>query len=92
MGQGTSVSAPIAQITKIVERSKLPHKLTPMSTIVQGDWDNVMALIKRCHRKAMASGERVITHISIDDRKGCRNPIVRKIASVEQKLGRAVDK
>ena len=92
VGKGSSLGAQIAEVVRIVEKSRLPYRLTPMGTVAQGSWDDVMALIKRCHAKTLASGERVISHISIDDRKGARNPIAHKIESVERRLGHAVAK
>ena len=70
----------------------MSHKLTAMGTIVQGDWDSVMALIKKCHARAMSNGRRVMTHINIDDRKGVRNPMAHKVESIERRLGHAVAK
>lgn len=90
VGQGESIGDLVAEVIRIVERSKLPYRLTPMGTVVQGNWDEVMALLKKCHHKALSKGRRVMTHISIDDRKGARNPIQHKIESVERRIGHQV--
>jgi uncharacterized protein (TIGR00106 family) len=92
IGVGSSLSANIAEVLKIVDASGLPYKATPMGTVVEGEWDELMKLIKKCHKTAMKSGDRVVTTISIDDRKGKRNRIEEKVRSVEKRIGKALKK
>jgi uncharacterized protein (TIGR00106 family) len=92
IGIGSSLSAHIAEVLKIVDASGLPYKATPMGTVVEGEWDELLKLIKKCHKTAMKSGDRVVTTISIDDRKGKRNRIEEKVRSVEKKIGKALKK
>jgi uncharacterized protein (TIGR00106 family) len=87
MGEGASVSRQVAQVIAIVEQSGLPYRLNPMGTVVEGAWDEVMSLIRSCHETIMAEGERVITTLKIDDRKGHSGMLEQKIASVEKRLG-----
>lgn len=92
LGKGVSVGNDVANVIKIVENSGLPYKLNPMGTVVEGKWDEVMALIKRCHRAVLRNGERVVTTIKIDDRKGRSNMIEGKIASLEKRLKKSLRK
>jgi uncharacterized protein (TIGR00106 family) len=92
MGSSTSVGDKIAEILKIVDSSGLPYKINPMGTVVEGEWDDIMKLIKKCHKTTMKSGERTITTISIDDRKGKFRRIDEKVASVERRIGRTLKK
>jgi uncharacterized protein (TIGR00106 family) len=78
IGKGASVGKDIAKVIRIVENSGLPYKLNPMGTVVEGKWDELMALIKRCHRVVLRDGERVVTTIKIDDRKQRSNMIEEK--------------
>jgi uncharacterized protein (TIGR00106 family) len=87
MGKEASISPVIARIMKIVIESKVAHKVNPMGTVLEGDWDTVMNVIKKCHEAAQQDAERVLTRISIDDRKGREQGIEKKLTSVEQKLG-----
>jgi uncharacterized protein (TIGR00106 family) len=87
LGQGASVSKQVAEVIAIVEKSGLPYRLNPMGTVLEGTWDDVMPLIKTCHDAVIAEGERVVTTIKIDDRKGRTNMLEQKIASVEKHLG-----
>lgn len=88
IGMGESVSQYVAECMKIVENSGLRYKINPMGTVVEGEYDEVMALVKRCHAKVIEMCPRVITSVKIDDRKGVKGAIDKKIQSVEQKLGR----
>jgi uncharacterized protein (TIGR00106 family) len=88
IGMGESVSQYVAECIKIVEDSGLSYKLNPMGTVVEGEYDEVMALVKRCHTKITEMCPRVITTIKIDDRKGAKGAIDKKIQSVERKLGK----
>lgn len=87
LGKGASVSPTIARVMKIIVESGIPYKANPMGTVVEGDWDRVMTLVRRCHAEALADAERVITTIKIDDYKGKGDRLEAKLASVETKLG-----
>lgn len=92
IGTSSSLSARVAEVLDIVDSSGLPYKLTPMGTIVEGEWNDLMRLVRQCHRKMMKNEERVLTSILIDDRKGKTGRMDRKIRSVEKRLGRSLKK
>jgi uncharacterized protein (TIGR00106 family) len=92
IGKGESLSQYVSQIIDIVDQSGLEYRLNPMGTVVEGEWDEVLALVKECHLKMRQSSTRVITTISIDDRGGARDRIKGKIESVEHQLGREIKK
>ncbi|MBS1126243.1 MAG: putative cytosolic protein [Nitrospirae bacterium] len=92
IGTSSSLSARVAEVLDIVDSSGLPYKLTPMGTIVEGEWNELMRLVRECHRKMMKNEERVLTSILIDDRKGKTGRMDRKIRSVEKRLGRSLKK
>jgi len=92
LGMGESVSQYVAECMKMVEASGLTYKINPMATVVEGEYDEVMALIKRCHARIMEMSPRVITTVKIDDRRGAKGMIDKKVQSVEQKLGKKLKK
>ncbi len=92
IGVGSSLGAHLAEVLKIVDASGLPYKLNPMGTVIEGEWDETMKLIKKCHKAVMKTGERTVTIISIDDRKGKTNRIEAKVKSIEQRLGKSLKK
>lgn len=87
MGQGVSVSPFIARVIKIVLESGISYRMNPMGTVLEGEWDKVMTVIRRCHDEVLKDSERVLTTIRIDDRKIGQNRIDSKLDSVEQKIG-----
>lgn len=88
IGTGTSVGKWVARCLDIVDRSGLPYRLGPMGTTVEGELDEVLELIKRCHRAVLEDAERVSTSIKIDDRKGVSDQLDAKVKDVERRLGR----
>ena len=87
-GAAANWSDEIAEVLKLVDASGLPYQFNPSSTCIEGDWDEVMALIKRCHESARRSSRQVVTILKIEDEEGVRDQLTRNVASVEEKLGR----
>ncbi len=87
VGKSESLSPQIAEVLKIVAESGLIYKANPMGTVLEGDWETVMAVVRKCHDAAMKNSGRVLTSIKIDDRKGIDGRIDKKLESVERKLG-----
>jgi uncharacterized protein (TIGR00106 family) len=92
VGRGESLAGPVARVLDIVDKSGLPYQLTAMGTLVEGDWDEVLALVRRCHEAMRGEAGRVSTHIAIDDRPGASGRIVGKVRDVEESLGRPLKK
>lgn len=88
IGTGTSVGTWVARCLDLVDRSGLPYRLGPMGTTVEGELDEVLDLIKRCHRAVLEDVDRVSTLIKIDERKGASGQIDAKVTDVERRLGR----
>ncbi len=92
VGTGASLSPAIAKVLKIVAESGVQYKANSMGTVLEGDWDDVMTVVRKCHDAVMASSERALTTITIDDRKGKGSRMDKKLQSVEQKLGMQLKK
>ena len=88
LDKGPHLSDHLAPVIDLVDRSGLDYRFTPMGTIVEGDWDPVMDLIRRCHEAMRAGSERVVTTVKIDDHAGRTGRISGKTESVEKRLGR----
>lgn len=92
LGKGASVSPVIARVMKIIIESGMPYKANPMGTVIEGEWDQVMALIRKCHDEALRDAARVVTSVKIDDYKGRGSRLEAKLESVEQKLGKKLNR
>ena len=88
LSQGESVSAYVARSLDIVDRSGLPYRLTPMGTIIEGEWSEVMAVVTACFEAMRTDCSRISTSIRIDYRAGPGGRLKSKVDSVQAKLGR----
>ena len=86
--KGESVSAYVARSIDIIDRSGLPYRLTPMGTIIEGERDEVMKVVRDCHEAMRADCRRISTSIRIDYRDGPGGRIEAKVKAIEERLGR----
>jgi uncharacterized protein (TIGR00106 family) len=92
IGKGESVSRYVAECLRIVEASGLDYRINPMGTVLEGQYDDVMDVVRRCHMRVMEMSDRVITTVKIDDRAGKKGTLASKIESVEKELGKELKK
>ncbi|MBN1335911.1 MAG: MTH1187 family thiamine-binding protein [Deltaproteobacteria bacterium] len=92
IGVGESLSPWVARAVEVVDRSGLPYRLTPMGTVVEGEWDEVMAVIRACWQALDADCDRISVSIRVDARKGPGGRLDSKIASVAARIGRPVQR
>ncbi|HMO87497.1 MAG TPA: MTH1187 family thiamine-binding protein [Lacipirellulaceae bacterium] len=90
LGQGESVSPYVAQCVDLVDQSGLDYEVHAMGTIVEGELDEVLALLKRCVEAVAASCNRVTCSAKLDYRQGASGSIQSKVDSVQHQLGRKV--
>ena len=88
LGTGTpSVSRYVAGCERILRDSGLQHELTAMGTIIEGDLDEVLSVVRKMHESPFGEGAmRVSTFIKIDDRRDKEHTIAGKMKSVREKL------
>ncbi len=82
------VSIYVAACVELVAASGLGYQLTPMGTVIEGDIDEIFALLRKMHEVPFGQGaERVSTLIKIDDRRDLgTHSLQGKIDSVLDKL------
>ena len=86
LGAGHSVSASVADAVRLVRESGLPNETNAMFTNVEGEWDEVMALLKACVDRVAEDAPRVSVVVKIDHRPGTTDGLTSKVASVEAHL------
>jgi uncharacterized protein (TIGR00106 family) len=85
----TSISKYVAEIEKALgkEQGRVKIKLTPMSTLIEGDIHDLFEIIEKLHEIPFSNGiKRVETNIRIDDRRDKQLTMEGKLASVAEKL------
>jgi uncharacterized protein (TIGR00106 family) len=84
----TSLSHYVVGVERVLRESGLTTQLTAMGTIIEGDLDAILPVLRRMHEEPFAEGaKRVSTLISIDDRRDKAGSIEGKVRSVTEKLG-----
>lgn len=90
LGTGSpSVSHYVAEVHKVLEEApeQIKFQLTPMSTVIEGNLEDLLAVIRRMHEVPFDKGaERVSTSIRIDDRRDKPSTMESKLKSVRDKL------
>ena len=87
MGVGVSVSKYIAACEKVLKNAGLKTQLHAYGTNIEGEWDDVMAAVKRCHEVVHEMGvPRISTTIRVGTRVDRTQTMSDKIKSVEEKL------
>ena len=88
LNKGESVSEYVAKSLEIIDASGLDYELHAMGTIIEGEVDEVLAVLRRCLEAMAADCDRVTCTAKLDYRKGASGRLAGKVASVEAKLGR----
>jgi uncharacterized protein (TIGR00106 family) len=84
----SSLSRYVAGVERILRKSGLKHELTAMGSIVEGDLDAILPVLREMHEHPFSQGAvRVSTLIKIDDRRDKTASMDAKIRSVREKLG-----
>lgn len=84
----TSLSSYVAACHRVLRaNSDLKYQLTPMGTILEGELDRILAVIRQMHEVPFEAGaERVSTSVRIDDRRDKDASMDQKMQAVQEKL------
>ena len=83
------VSAAVAEAIRVVRESGLPNETNAMFTNIEGEWDEVMAVIKRAVDAVAASSPRVGLVLKADIRPGHTGQITAKVRRIDERLAAA---
>lgn len=89
LGTGnTSMSAHISEAVKAIEKAGIKYQLTPMGTVMEvSSIEDAFDIMKAAHEAVIKAGvKRVITHLTIDDRRDSPKGLEERIESVRSKL------
>jgi uncharacterized protein (TIGR00106 family) len=92
LGRGRSISADVADLVKIIDASGLDYRLTAAGTILEGSWEQLMEMARKCHAEMRKKTERVVTFMKIDDYAERTGRLTTAVTSVETKVGKPVRK
>ncbi len=86
IGVGESLSAHVGRAFEVIESSGVAYEHHAMGTNLEGNWDEVMGVIKACRDRLLETSNRVSLSIKIDDRVGVTDGLQRKVASAKQHM------
>jgi uncharacterized protein (TIGR00106 family) len=87
IGVGEDVGEIVAEAVRVVRASGLPNQTDAMFTSVEGDWDEVMAVVKQATDAVAARAPRVSLVIKADLRPGVTGAMTAKVEAIERYLG-----
>ena len=84
-----SMSPYVARVLNIIDKSGLKYRLSPMSTVVEGELEEVLAVATQCHNELAKDCDRISVVIRIDSKPGNNETRMEsKVTAVEEKVGR----
>jgi uncharacterized protein (TIGR00106 family) len=86
LGVGDAVAEYVADAVRVVRDSGLPNHTDAMFTTVEGDWDEVMAVVKQAVDAVAAKAPRVSVVLKADVRPGMTGALTAKMESLERHL------
>jgi uncharacterized protein (TIGR00106 family) len=86
-GGDDSMGEVVAEAVRVVRESGLPHETNAMFTLVEGEYDEVMAVVKRAVDAVAARAPRVSLVLKADIRAGRTDLLRSKVESVRTRLG-----
>ena len=92
MGEGVSVGNHVAEIQKNLKKEQANFQLNDMGTLIEGDIKELLRLVEKIYEVPFNNGAvRVVTNITIDDRRDKDIHIGDKITSVNRKTKEIID-
>jgi uncharacterized protein (TIGR00106 family) len=86
LGVGEDVGRYVADAVRVVRESGLPHRTDAMFTSVEGEWDQVMDVVRRAVAVVEEQAPRVSLVLKADIRPGVTDGLTSKVATVERYL------
>ncbi|MFF5265243.1 MTH1187 family thiamine-binding protein [Actinomadura viridis] len=86
LGTGEDVGEAVAEAVRVVRASGLPNRTDAMFTTIEGEWDEVMAVVRAATEAVAARAPRVSLVLKADLRPGVTGALDAKVESVERYL------
>lgn len=80
------VSEAVAEAVRVVRASGLPNETNAMFTNLEGEWDEVMAVVKQAVEAVAARSPRVSLVLKADIRPGYTGQLTAKVARIDEAL------
>lgn len=88
IGPDTSLTKPVAAVIDEIDRAGLHYEVTGMDTVIEGEWDDVLAVLHRAEQRLRRDYDRVFMQLSVDDHADAIGRLHGAVEDVERQLGR----
>jgi uncharacterized protein (TIGR00106 family) len=86
LGAGEDVGEIVAEAVRVVRASGLPNRTDAMFTTIEGEWDEVMAVVRAAVSAVEARAPRVSLVLKADIRPGVTGALAAKVETIERYL------
>lgn len=90
LDKGESLGKYVAKIIDVIDSSGVDYRLNPMGTVLEGEYDQVMAVVKSCFERLKKESNRISVSIKIDYRNIPESRIQKKIDRIETELNKKI--
>lgn len=90
VGDGASLRKPVASVIDEIDQAGLHYEVSAGDTVIEGEWDAVMPVIRRAEERLRAAHERVFMVLTLDDHVGVENRLHTSAEDVETELHRTL--
>jgi len=93
IGGGESLVHPVAEVVDEIDHAGLPYQVTSMDTQIEGEWDEVMPVIRKAQARLLEKHSRVYLTILVDEHRGAeKGRLESSVDEVGSDLGRAISR
>lgn len=89
-GEGDDQTEPVAEFVEKIAAAGLPYRTHAMQTVVEGNWDRVMPVLKEAHDELTKKYDRVFMSLDLDHHQGREGRLEGSVGDVEEELGHPV--
>lgn len=89
VGGSDSLADPVSEVVEEIDRAGLDYQVTGMDTVIEGEFDDVIPVVRRAHERLRENYPRVFTLLAIDDHAGASDRMRGSVHDVEEKVGRS---
>jgi uncharacterized protein (TIGR00106 family) len=90
IGSGDNLSHDVADVIDEFDRAGLTYQVSAMDTVIEGDWDEVMPVVRNAYRHLADTHERAYLTIVVDEHKAGRARLQGAMEDIDRELGRTV--
>jgi uncharacterized protein (TIGR00106 family) len=90
IGSSDDLSQPVAEVVDEISKAHLPYRVSAMDTVIEGEWDTVMPVLRKAYRRMAATHDRVYVTITMDEHRGGTARLDGAVEDVSRQLGHPV--